>query len=60
MKSLIQAFGITSGLFLSSIIILHYGLGFSFIVFSVLLLINIPLVAKYIKETKGVDLSEVQ
>ncbi len=60
MKSLIGAFGITSGLLLSSIIILHYGLGFSFILFSVLLLINIPLIAKYIKETKGIDLSKVK
>jgi len=60
MKSLIGAFGITSGLLLSSIIILLYGLGFSFIFFSVLLWINIPLVAKFIKETKGIDLSEVK
>jgi MFS family permease len=60
MKSLIGALGITSGLLLSSIIILHYGLGFSFILFSVLLLINIPLVAMHIKETKGIDLSEVK
>ena len=60
MKSLIGAFGITSGLLLSSIIILYYGLGLSFIFFGLLLLINIPLVAKYLRETKGVDLGEIK
>jgi MFS family permease len=59
MKSLVGAFGITSGLLISSFIILNYGLGFSFIFFSLLLLINLPLTYTFLKETKGVNLSKV-
>ena len=60
LKSLIAAIGITSGLLLSSIIILFYGLVVAFVFYSLIILIDLPLIYFYIKETKGIDLSEVQ
>ncbi|MFX0188322.1 MAG: MFS transporter [Candidatus Hodarchaeota archaeon] len=60
LKSLIAAIGITGGLLLSSIIIFYYGLGFAFILYSLFLLIDVPLIYLYIKETKGIDLSKIQ
>ncbi|TXT64007.1 MAG: membrane protein of unknown function [Promethearchaeota archaeon] len=60
LKSLISAFGITIGLLLNSLITYFFGLELSFIILSLLLLINIPLIYKYIKETKGIDLSQIK
>ncbi|MGV9141567.1 MAG: MFS transporter [Promethearchaeota archaeon] len=57
LKSLLGAIGITSGLLMSSAITLFFNLGLSFIIFSFLLLINIPLTSIFIKETKDSDLS---
>jgi predicted MFS family arabinose efflux permease len=59
-KSLISAIGITTGLFLGSALIFFLGLGFVFIFFSLLVLINLPLVYFYLKETKGINLSEIK
>lgn len=59
LKSLIAAIGMTVGLLLSSLSIYYFGLGTTFILLSLPLLINIPLIYFYLKETKGIDLSEI-
>ncbi|MBD3195797.1 MAG: MFS transporter [Candidatus Lokiarchaeota archaeon] len=60
LKSLISAIGITIGLLLSGGITYFFGLEISFIVLSLFLLINIPLIYKFIKETKGVELNLIK
>jgi len=60
LRSLLTATGTTVGLLLSSVVILFFGLGIAFIVFTLPLLINIPLTYKYIQETKGTDLTAVE
>jgi len=59
LKSLVQAMGITLGLLLSSLITFFYGLAASFIIICLLLFMNLPLIYFFIKETKGLDLSEI-
>ena len=59
-KSLISAFGATLGTLLATIPTLYFGLGTTFILFSLLFLIIIPLVYLYLKETKGIDLGSVE
>lgn len=60
LKSLIAAFGMTIGLILSSISILYLGLGITFILFSLPYLIIVPLIHFFLRETKGIDLSDVK
>lgn len=60
LKGVLNAAGITIGLLLSSLITYFSGLGASFIIICLLLFINIPLIFYFIKETKGIDLSEVK
>jgi MFS family permease len=60
LRSLLTATGTTVGLLLSSVVIYFFGLGVAFIIFTLPLLINIPLTYKYIKETKGVDLTAIK
>ncbi len=60
LKGLINAAGITLGLLISSLITLYFGLAFSFLVMSLLIFINVPLVYFFIKETKGIDLSIIK
>ena len=60
LRSILTATGTTAGLLLSSVVILFFGLGIAFIVFTLPLLINIPLAKKYIRETKGTDLTAVK
>ena len=59
-RSLIGAIGATLGLFISSLLILNYGLAFTFIVISLPHLLILPLTYLFIKETKGIDLSKVK
>jgi predicted MFS family arabinose efflux permease len=59
LKSLVAASGVTIGLLISFVITYSSGLALSFIILSSLFLINIPLIFKYIKETKGIDLSNI-
>ncbi|GAH72427.1 unnamed protein product [marine sediment metagenome] len=59
-RSLIGAFGTTIGLLLSSLAILVFGLGATFIIFVIVNLGIIPLGFFFIKETKGVDLAEIK
>ena len=60
LRSLVTAIGTTGGLFISSALILFYGLAFTFIVISLPHLLILPLAYLYLKETKGIDLSEVK
>ena len=60
LRSFIAAIGTTAGLFISSALILFYGLAFTFIVISLPHLLIFPLAYLYLKETKGIDLSEVK
>ncbi len=59
-RSLIGAFGTTIGLLLSSLAILVFGLGATFIIFVIVNLGIIPLGYFFIKETSGVDLAEIK
>jgi len=59
LKSLVAASGVTIGLLISFFITYSSGLALSFIILSSLFLINIPLIYKYLKETKGINLSDI-
>ncbi len=59
LRSFVSATGMTAGLLMNSLIVINYGLSTSFVIFSVLLLINLPLIRWLLKETKGIDLSAV-
>ncbi|TFG18199.1 MAG: MFS transporter [Promethearchaeota archaeon] len=58
-KSLVAASGVTIGLLISFFITFSSGLALSFVILSSLFLINIPLIYKYLKETKGINLSDI-
>ncbi|TFF69142.1 MAG: MFS transporter [Promethearchaeota archaeon] len=58
-KSLVAASGVTIGLLISFFITYSSGLALSFIILSSLFLINLPLIYKYLKETKGINLSDI-
>ena len=59
-RSLIGSLGYTVGLFLSSIVILFLGLGTTFMIFVFGNLLLIPIAYFFVKETKGVELSEIK
>ncbi|TXT58190.1 MAG: membrane protein of unknown function [Promethearchaeota archaeon] len=59
LKSFFGAMGITVGLLSASLITLFYGLPIAFIVIGLMSLINLPLIYKYLKETKQVDMKDV-
>ena len=61
-KSLVSAIGITMGLLIGSVVISISAdtLELAFIVLSVPCLINVPLVIKYIQETKDVHLAKIK
>ncbi|MFX0011294.1 MAG: MFS transporter [Candidatus Hermodarchaeota archaeon] len=59
-RNLIGSIGGTTGLLLSSVVILFIGLGPTFIIFVMANFIVIPLTYFYIKETKGVELAEIK
>ncbi len=60
LRAFVQAVGITGGFFLGSIITRSFGLGVTFIVFAIPLVVYFPLTLKFLKETKGTDLSTIQ
>ena len=60
LKTLVSSVGITVGLIISSIITFSQGLAVSFSIFSFLFIIIIFLVLFFLKETKGVNLSEIE
>ncbi|MFX1285518.1 MAG: MFS transporter [Promethearchaeota archaeon] len=57
-RSLFYAIGVTSGSFISSLLISHIGLGNVFLLLSLVLLICIPGIYFILKETKGINLTE--
>ncbi|MHA2182770.1 MAG: MFS transporter [Promethearchaeota archaeon] len=59
-RSLIGGFGGTIGLMLSGVVILLVGLGTTFIIFVMGQFIVIPIAYFFLKETKGVELSEIK
>jgi len=59
-RSLIGGIGGTVGLLLSGVIILFVGLGTTFIIFVMGHFIVIPIAYFFLKETKGVELSEIK
>ena len=59
-RSLIGAVGITTGLLISSFIVLELGLGITFIIFVLGNFLIIPLGFLFVKETKGVDLKAIK
>jgi len=59
-RALINAFGITAGFLVGSGLTFVFGLGISFIIMSLPLILNVFLTIKYIKETKGTDLSKIE
>ena len=59
LRGLFGSIGATTGLILTSIITYFFSLAVAFLLFSFLLLINLPLIYKYIIETKGTDLSTI-
>jgi len=60
LKTLISSFGITVGLIISSIITFSQGLAVSFTIFSLLYILIIFLVLFFLKETKGINLSNIE
>jgi MFS family permease len=60
LRGMISALGITSGLLVGGVVVFYFGLGMAFIVFAIPLFINIPLIYKFLKETKGVDLTTIK
>lgn len=59
-RSLIGGIGGTIGLLLSAVVILFVGLGTTFIIFVMAHLFVIPIAYFFLKETKGVELSEIK
>jgi predicted MFS family arabinose efflux permease len=59
LRGFFYAVGITLGLVFGSLITLSSNLGVSYIVLGLFVIIDIPLTIKYIKETKGKDLSAI-
>ncbi|MFX1339434.1 MAG: MFS transporter [Promethearchaeota archaeon] len=60
LRWLFFAIGTTLGLLLSSIVILFLGLGIAFIIFILTMYIIAPLTYLSLKETKGIELSEIK
>lgn len=60
LRAFTQAIGMTSGLMLGSALTLFLGLGLAFIIISIPLILNFFLVFKFVKETKGTDLSLIK
>ncbi len=60
LKTLASSAGITVGLILSSIITFSQGLAVSFLTFSMLFFVVFILILIFLKETKGVNLSEIE
>ncbi len=59
-KNIIGAIGGTSGLIIAGIITYFFSLAVAFLIFSLLLLINLPMIYKFLIETKGIDLKEIK
>jgi MFS family permease len=60
LKLILHAMGGTTGLILAGIITYFFSLALVFLIYSSLLLINIPIIYKFLKETKGIDLKQIK
>ncbi len=60
LKTLVSSVGITVGLIISSIITFSQGLAVSFTIFNLLFIAIFFLVLVFLKETKGVNLNEIE
>jgi MFS family permease len=60
LKGIISAIGSTLGLIMAGIITYFYSLDVAFLLFAILLLIPMPLIYKFVMETKGIDLGEIK
>ncbi len=58
-RGLIGSLGGTLGLVLTSIFVYFFSLQVAFLVFTLLLFIDLPIIYKYVIETKGTDLSKI-
>lgn len=59
LKSFFGAFGITVGFLSTSILTMFFDLSISFIILGLFTIIGIPLIYKYLKETKSIDMREI-
>jgi MFS family permease len=60
LRALFFAVGTTIGLLIGAVFILFFGLGIVFFIFSLAMFIILPLIYFSLKETKGVELSEIK
>lgn len=60
LRALVSSIGITSGLFIAGGLVLLIGEANTYVVLAFPVLINVFLCIKYIKETKGIDLSKIE
>ena len=60
LKTITSSVGITVGLILCSLITFNQGLAMSFLIFSLLFIVVFFLVLLFLKETKGVNLSDIE
>jgi len=58
-RGLMGSFGSTIGLILTSVLVLFFSLQLIFLIFALMLLIDLPIIYKYVIETKGTDLSDL-
>ena len=58
-RGLMGSFGSTIGLILTSVLVLFFSLQIVFLIFALMLLIDLPIIYKYVIETKGTDLSDL-
>ncbi|MBN2157491.1 MAG: MFS transporter [Candidatus Lokiarchaeota archaeon] len=59
-RAFVQSLGITLGFFIGAFSTQHIGLGITFLIFGIPVLLNIPLIHIFLKETKGTDLTAVE
>ena len=58
-RGLMGSFGSTIGLILTSVLVLFFSLQIIFLMFALMVLIDLPIIYKYVIETKGTDLSDL-
>ncbi|MFX1445834.1 MAG: MFS transporter [Promethearchaeota archaeon] len=59
-RGLMGSFGSTLGLVLTGIFVYYVSLQIIFLIFALMLLIDLPIIYKYVIETKGTDLSDIK
>ncbi|MFX1339538.1 MAG: MFS transporter [Promethearchaeota archaeon] len=59
-RGLMGSFGSTLGLVITGIFVYYVSLQIIFLIFALMLLIDLPIIYKYVIETKGTDLSDIK